>query len=66
MCFAVAQNLIYNKNLEVILLQEPSERVQSYEEIVLWLKLGWIKLAKKNIAQTGLRITYNRTYDNYQ
>lgn len=50
MCFGVAQNLIHNKNLEVMLLQEPSERVQSYEEIVLWLKLGWIKLYGKNIT----------------
>jgi hypothetical protein len=48
MCFGVVQNLIHNKNLEVILLQEPSESVQSYEEIVLWLKLGWIKLYEKN------------------
>lgn len=50
MCFGVAQNLIYNKNLEVILLKMPSEQVQSYEEIVLWLKLGWIKLYEENIA----------------
>lgn len=50
MCFGVAQNLIHNKNLEVMLLQEPSASVQSYEEIVLWLKLGWIKLYEKNIA----------------
>ncbi len=47
MCFGVAQNLIYKKNLEIILLQEPNKSVQSYEEIVLWLKLGWIKLYKK-------------------
>lgn len=49
MCFGVAQNLIYNKNLEVILLKKPSECIQSYEEIVLWLKLGWIKLYEGNI-----------------
>jgi len=46
MCFGVAQNLVHNKNLEVMLLQMPDKRVQSYEEIVLWLKLGWIKLYK--------------------
>ena len=50
MCFGVTQHLIHNKNLEVILLQMPSEDVQSYEETVLWLKLGWIKLYDKNIA----------------
>jgi hypothetical protein len=46
MCFGVAQNLINNKNIEVILLQMPDKRVQSYDEIILWLKLGWIKLYK--------------------
>jgi len=44
MCFGVTQNLVYNKNIEIILLQKPSEDVQSCEEIILWLKLGWIKL----------------------
>lgn len=50
MCFGVAQNLIHNKNIEVMLFQMPEKNVQSYEEIVLWLKLGWIKLHDKNIA----------------
>jgi len=45
--FGVAQNLIYNKNIEIVLLQTPDEKVQSYAEIVLWLKLGWIKLFKE-------------------
>jgi len=47
MCFGVAQNLLHNKNLEIMLLQMPSEKVQSYEEMLLWLKLGWIKLYKE-------------------
>lgn len=47
MGFAVAQNLIHNMNIEVILLQAPQRTVQSYEEIELWLKLGWIKIYKK-------------------
>jgi len=46
MCFGVVQNLVYNKKLEVVLLQQPSQNVQSYEEIILWLKLGWIRLHK--------------------
>ncbi len=45
-CFGVVQNLIYNKNIEIILLQMPEEKVQSYNEIQLWLKLGWIRLFK--------------------
>ncbi|RJO62039.1 hypothetical protein C4544_00880 [candidate division WS5 bacterium] len=42
--FAVAQNLVYNKNIEVILAKMPSEKVQSIDEIKLWLELGWIKI----------------------
>lgn len=42
--FAVTQNLIYNKNIEVYILQMPSKKVQCYEEISLWLSLGWVKL----------------------
>lgn len=48
--FAVAQNLIYGKNLEILLLRMPEKRVQSYDEIILWLRLGWIKLHKENTA----------------
>ncbi len=44
MAFGVAQKLVYNRDIEVILLKQPSEKVQSYEEINLWLKLGWIKI----------------------
>lgn len=47
MCFVVSQNLIYNKNIEVILLQLPEKKVQSYDEINLWLKLNWIKILKE-------------------
>ncbi len=47
--FALMQNLIYNKNIQIVILKMPSINVQSYEEINLWLKLGWIKLYDKNI-----------------
>jgi hypothetical protein len=47
MCFGVGQNLIHNKSIEVILLQLPENKVQSYDEINLWLKLNWIKLLKE-------------------
>lgn len=42
--FGLAQKLIYNKDIELLLLQMPSKDVQCYEEIKLWLSLGWIKL----------------------
>ena len=47
--FALMQNLVYNKNIQIVILKMPSINVQSYEEINLWLKLGWIKLYDKNI-----------------
>src|SRR3970040_432513 len=43
-CFGVAQNLVYRKNIEIILCKMPDKQVQSYSEIDLWLQLGWIKL----------------------
>lgn len=42
--FGLAQKLVYNKNIELIILKIPDKNVQCYEEINLWLKLGWIKL----------------------
>lgn len=42
--FGLAQKLVYNKDIELIILKMPSKNVQCYEEINLWLKLGWIKL----------------------
>lgn len=42
--FGIAQNKLYNKNIEIILAKMPSANVQSFEEIGLWLKLGWIKV----------------------
>lgn len=40
--FGLAQKLVYNKNIELVVLKMPSKDVQCYEEIDLWLKLGWI------------------------
>lgn len=42
--FGLAQNLIYNKNIDLIILKMPSREVQCYDEIKLWIELGWIKL----------------------
>jgi regulatory protein YycH of two-component signal transduction system YycFG len=46
LAFAVAQNLIYDKKIEIIVLNIPSEKVASYEEIILFEKLNWIKICK--------------------
>lgn len=42
--FGLTQKLVYERNIELIILKMPSKEVQCYEEINLWLKLGWIKL----------------------
>lgn len=42
--FGLSQKLIYNKNIELVILKKPSVDVGCYEEINLWLELGWIKL----------------------
>jgi hypothetical protein len=44
MAFAVAQNLVHDKRIDVLLLRMPDKSVQSYAEVELWLKLGWIRL----------------------
>lgn len=44
LAFGLAQKLVYNKKIELVILKIPSENIQCYEEIKLWLKLGWIKL----------------------
>jgi hypothetical protein len=41
--FGLSQKLIYHKNIELIILKIPSQDIGCYEEINLWLKLGWIK-----------------------
>ena len=47
LAFGLTQNLLYNKNIELVILKMPSPEVQCYDEICLWLKLGWIKLYKE-------------------
>lgn len=47
LAFAVSQNLVYGKNIEVVLAKMPSEKVQSIDEIKLYLDLGWIKIIDK-------------------
>ena len=44
--FGLSQKLIYNKNIELVIFKIPNQNVGCYEEIDLWLKLGWIKLYK--------------------
>lgn len=40
--FGLAQNLVHGKNIKLILAHMPAKGVACYDEITLWLKLGWI------------------------
>ncbi len=44
--YAVILNLIHNKNIEIYILNIPSEEVVSYDEVKMYLDMGWIKLYK--------------------
>ena len=39
---------MYGKNVETVLLKMPDEKNNCYEEIKLWLDLGWIKLYEES------------------
>ena len=42
--YVVILNLIHNKNIDIYILNMPSEEVSSYDEVKFWLDMGWIKL----------------------
>lgn len=42
--FGISQNLIYNKNIKILILKMPSPEIACFDEIKLWLELGWIEL----------------------
>lgn len=45
--FGLTQKLVYNKQIDLVIFKMPSKEVQCYEEINLWLQLGWINLYKE-------------------
>lgn len=45
--YVVILNLIHNKNIDIYILNMPSEEVPSYDEVKFWLDKGWIKLFPK-------------------
>ena len=45
--YGLMQNLISGQEIKIILAKMSSQKVQSFEEIKLWLQLGWIKIFKK-------------------
>ncbi len=45
--YVVILNLIHHKNIEIYILNMPSEEVSSYDEVKFWLDMGWITLFEK-------------------
>ena len=45
--FGLSQKLISNKKIELVILKMPSKELGCFEEINLWLELGWIKLLEE-------------------
>lgn len=42
--FGLLQKLVYHQDIELVILKMPTKDVGCYDEICLWLELGWIKL----------------------
>jgi hypothetical protein len=42
LAFGLAQKLVNEKDIKLILANMPSKEVACYDEIVLWKRLGWI------------------------
>ncbi|MFH1631735.1 MAG: hypothetical protein ABIA47_01770 [bacterium] len=47
MAFAVHQKLS-GKDINIILFKQPSEQVQSFDEVSLWIELGWATILERN------------------
>ncbi len=47
--YVVILNLIHHKNIEIFILNMPSEEVSSYDEVKFWLDMGWIKLYQEEV-----------------
>ncbi|MGC6770277.1 hypothetical protein ACYSNR_13635 [Enterococcus sp. LJL128] len=44
LAYAVAQKLLHNKTIRIILFQKPAKDVHCFSEIELWLSNQWIEL----------------------
>ena len=45
--YVVILNLIHNKNIDIYILNMPSEELNCYDEIKFWVDIDWIKLYKE-------------------
>lgn len=44
LAYAVSQNLIHDKQIEIILAERPAENVPCSPEVKLWLQYEWLKI----------------------
>ena len=42
--FAVTQKILYGKQLEVVIRKMPDKRVACFDEVDMWIKLGYVKI----------------------
>lgn len=45
--YVVMQNLLFDKNIDIYILNVPSNELSCYDEVKFFLDMGWIKLFKK-------------------
>lgn len=51
LCFGITLKQVYHRDIEVAILKLPDKNVQCYDEVNLWLKLGWITLFQEEETQ---------------
>ncbi|MDR2902236.1 MAG: hypothetical protein LBU87_03925 [Lactobacillales bacterium] len=44
--YAIIQNLVHHKKIQIFILNMPDKNVSCYDEIVRWSNLGWINFYK--------------------
>lgn len=49
LAYGLALKLVDKKDIDLVLLKMPSENTPCYEDIKLWLELGWIRLFEEEI-----------------
>ena len=47
--YAIMQNQLHNKNIDIYILNMPSKELSCYDEVKFFLDIGWIKFLPKDI-----------------
>jgi len=51
--YVVILNLIHNRNIEIYILNMPSQDCACYDEVKFWLNMGWIKIYDSEKCTSG-------------